>query len=156
MDRLKMRQQGKIKVPEDVRMGEKKPSGYPRTSVNLPQASGLSIDVFALPTKSEVITNTAVYALLGVAASVPAIAYQLLPLLVAIGIGFCAYIINAKTRNFWIACLWSFGAAILGMAIGGVIANFTAAYLTQIGWQLLIPSALMGFVLLWLVGTFKK
>jgi hypothetical protein len=156
MDRLKMRQQGKIKVPEDVRMGEKKSSNYPRVSVNLPQASGLSIDTFALPTKSEVITNTSVYALLGVAAAIPAIAYQLLPLLMAIGIGFCTYIINGKIRNFWIACLWSFGMAILGIAIGGVVANFAAVYIAQIGWHSSIPSALIGFVMLWLVSTFKK
>jgi hypothetical protein len=157
MERLKMRQQGKIKVPDDVRFGEKPQNSFPRSiSSNLPQASGWFSKNFSRPQRSQLILSSSVYAgLMGVSA-VPALAAQSLPLFLAMGIGFSLYAINNQTRNFRSALLWSLGAVVVGVTVGSIIANYTSVQIAQLGSSPEVLSALFGYLFLWAVSTFRN
>jgi hypothetical protein len=159
MERLKMRQQGKIKVPDDVRFGETPTSANAPKSIpiKLPQPKGWLNDLFTLPDTKSILTTTAVYIGLAGLSSVPAIASQSLPLLLAFGLAFSLYFINNKSRNFKKALLSSFGAVLLGILLGGLLVNYgLGESLATIGFDPTIVAALCAYLLLWIAASFSK
>ena len=101
MERLKLRQQGKIKVPEGIRFPEKTPTSViPKfTPPSLANSPSWLADTFERPSQSEIFTTSGVYTVLGGASLIPAISNTGLPTLVALGTGFSLYFINQKQRR---------------------------------------------------------
>ena len=157
MERLKLRQQGKIKVPDGIRFPEKLPTIVPRfpslTTANSPSWLG---DTFERPSQSQILTTSGVYALLSGAALVPSIASAGLPTLIAIGVGFSLYFINQKQRRFKRALLGSFIALLVGTAIAGVLIEYAHLPIAQIGFNGSVFAGLVTFLLLWIVSSFTK
>jgi Protein CHAPERONE-LIKE PROTEIN OF POR1-like len=158
MQRLKLRQQGKIKVPDGIRFPEKLPTVIPKfpslTTANSP--TWLS-DTFERPSQSQILTTSGVYALLSGAALVPSIAYSGLPTLIAIGAGFSLYFINQKQRRFKRALLGSFISLIIGMGLATVLLNYAHLPVQQIiGIHGSVFAGLMTFVMLWIASSFTK
>jgi hypothetical protein len=157
MQRLKLRQQGKIKVPDGIRFPEKLPTVIPKfpslTTANSP--SWLS-DTFERPSQSQVLTTSGVYAVLSGAALVPSIADTGLPTLIAIGAGFSLYFINQKQHRFKRALLGSFLALIIGTAIAGLLVEYAHLPVEQIGIHGSVFAGLLTFVMLWIVSSFTK
>jgi Protein CHAPERONE-LIKE PROTEIN OF POR1-like len=157
MQRLKLRQQGKIKVPDGIRFPEKLPTVIPKfpslTTSNSP--SWLS-DTFERPSQSQILTTSGVYTVLSGAALVPSIAYTGLPTLIAIGAGFSLYFINQKQHRFKRALLGSFLALIVGMAIAVLLVEYAHLPVEQIGIPGSVFAGLLTFVMLWIVSSFTK
>jgi Protein CHAPERONE-LIKE PROTEIN OF POR1-like len=157
MQRLKLRQQGKIKVPDGIRFPEKLPTVIPKfpslTTANSP--SWLS-DTFERPSQSQVLTTSGVYAVLSGAALVPSIADTGLPTLIAIGAGFSLYFINQKQHRFKRALLGSFLALIIGTAIAGLLVEYAHLPVEQIRIHGSVFAGLLTFVMLWIVSSFTK
>lgn len=157
MERLKLRQQGKIKVPDGIRFPEKLPAVIPKfaplSSVSSPSWLG---DTFQRPTQSEILTTSGVYAVLGGATLIPSLADTGLPTLVALGTGFSLYFINQKQRRFKRALLGSLIALTLGATVAGLLVNYAHLPIANIGMQGEVFAGLSIFLLLWVTSSFTK
>jgi hypothetical protein len=157
MERLKLRQQGKIKVPDGIRFPEKAPIALPKFStVTVPNSPSWVGDTFERPTQSQILTTSGVYSVLGGAALVPSFADAGLPTLMALGTGFSLYFINKKQRRFKRALLGSLIALIIGTAIAGLLVNYAHLPVGQIGLHGEVFAGLLTFLLLWAVSSFTK
>jgi Protein CHAPERONE-LIKE PROTEIN OF POR1-like len=157
MARLKLRQQGKIKVPDGIRFPEKPAAvvpKFPTLSVN--NSSSWLGDTFESPSRSEILTTSGVYAVLGGATLVPSLASSSLPTLVALGTAFSLYFINQKQRRFKRALLGTLIALILGGVISGVLVNTLQLPVGQIGIPGEVFAGLVIFLLLWVTSSFTK
>ncbi len=157
MERLKLRQQNKIKVPEEIRFPEKLltvvPKFAPPSLANSP--SWLS-DTFERPNRSEILTTSGVYAVLSGAVLVPRLADTALPTLIALGTGFSLYFINQKQRRFKRALLGSLTALIVGMIVAGLLVNSAHLPIDRIGLHGEVFAGLVTFLCLWIASSFTK
>jgi hypothetical protein len=157
MERLKLRQQGKIKVPDGIRFPEKLPTAVTKfTTPSIANSPSWLGDTFERPSQSEILTTSGVYTVLGGAALVPSIAFTGLPTLVALGTGFSLYFINNKQRRFKRALLGSLIALIVGTAVAGLLVNYLHLPVARIGIQGEVFASLLTFILLWIVSSFTK
>jgi Protein CHAPERONE-LIKE PROTEIN OF POR1-like len=157
MERLKLRQQNKIKVPEEIRFPEKLltvvPSFTPPSLANSPSWLG---DTFERPSQSEILTTSGVYTVLGGAALLPTISDSGLPTLMALGTGFGLYFINQKQRRFKRALLGSLMALVIGTVGAGILVNYLHLPIERIGLHSDIFAGLLTFLCLWIVSSFTK
>jgi Protein CHAPERONE-LIKE PROTEIN OF POR1-like len=157
MERLKLRQQNKIKVPEEIRYPEKLltavPSFKPPSLSNSPTWLG---DAFERPSQSEILTTSGVYAVLGGAALLPTVSSSGLPTLMALGTGFGLYFINQKQRRFKRALLGSLIALVVGTVVAGILVNYLHLPIERIGLRSDIFAGLLTFLCLWIVSSFTK
>jgi Protein CHAPERONE-LIKE PROTEIN OF POR1-like len=157
MERLKLRQQGKIKVPDGIRFPEKLPAVPAKfTSLSVPNSPSWVGDTFEQPDRAQILTTSGVYAVLGGATLVPSVANAALPTLVAFGVGFSLYFVNQKQHRFKRALLGSLMALIVGSAIAAVLVNYLHLPVQQIGIQGEVFAGLVVFALLWIVSSFTK
>jgi Protein CHAPERONE-LIKE PROTEIN OF POR1-like len=157
MERLKLRQQNKIKVPEEIRYPEKLltavPSFTPRSLTNSPSWLG---DTFERPSRSDILTTSGVYAVLGGAALIPSVSSSGLPTLMALGTGFSLYFINQKQRRFKRALLGSLIALVVGTVVAGILVNYLHLPIARIGLHGDIFAGLLTCLCLWIVSSFTK
>ncbi len=157
MERLKLRQQNKIKVPEEIRFPEKLLATVPKFSppslANSPSWLG---DTFDRPDRSALMTTSGAYALLAGAALIPRIAYTGLPMIMALGTGFSLYFINQKQRRFKRALLGSLLALVVGTLVAGLLVNSAHLPVNRIGLHGDVFAALVTFLCLWIASSFTK
>ena len=157
MERLKLRQQGKIKVPDGIRFPEKLPTVVPKfTALSVANSPSWLGDTFERPSQSQLLTTSGVYAVLGGAALIPSVANTGLPTLIALGTGFSLYFINQKQRRFKRALLGSLIALIIGTVVAGLLVNYAHLPVNKIGLHGEVFAGLLTFVLLWIVSSFTK
>jgi hypothetical protein len=157
MERLKLRQQGKIKVPEGIRFPEKPLAVVPKfPSLSVVNSTSWFGDTFDRPNQSELLTTSGVYTVLGGAAFIPTFAEAGLPTLVALGTGFSLYFINQKQRRFKHALLGTLIALVLGTIIAGVLVNTLHLPIGKIGLHGEVFAGLLIFLLLWIASSFTK
>ncbi|MFM7405148.1 MAG: CPP1-like family protein [Cuspidothrix sp.] len=157
MERLRMRQEGKIKVPERIRFPEIRVQSSTPTSPNLnrqtPEWLQRSLDQ---PTLTDVLIPAAWYlGLSGISLFYPGGSEQVLQLALVLGVGIGVYFLNRKEGKFGRAVLFTLVSLIVGLIVGGLIA----------GWVLPLPlinmtanqfSTLLTFILMWLVSSFLR
>jgi len=157
MERLKLRQQNKIKVPEEIRYPEKLltavPSFTPPSLTNSPSWLG---DTFDRPSRSDILTTSGVYTVLGGAALIPSVSSSGLPTLMALGTGFSLYFINQKQRRFKRALLGSLIALVVGTVVAGILVNYLHLPIARIGLHGDIFAGLLTCLCLWIVSSFTK
>jgi hypothetical protein len=157
MERLKLRQQNKIKVPEEIRFPEKLLATVPKFAPpSLGNSPSWLADTFERPDRSALLTTSGAYALLAGAALVPRIAYTGLPTIMALGTAFSLYFINRKQRRFKRALLGSLLALGVGMLVAGLLVNSAHLPVRSIGLQGEVFAALVTFLCLWIVSSFTK
>jgi hypothetical protein len=157
MERLKLRQQNKIKVPEEIRFPEKLLATVPKfTPPSLGNSPNWLGDTFERPDRSALLTTSGAYALLAGAALVPRIANTGLPTIMALGTAFSLYFINRKQRRFKRALLGSLLALGVGMLVSGLLVNSAHLPVRSIGLQGEVFAALVTFLCLWIVSSFTK
>jgi hypothetical protein len=157
MERLKLRQQGKITVPESVRFPEKPQTSIPKFNPpSLPNSSGWLANTFERPSQSTLLTNSGVYTLLAGSVFIPSLSLQGLGVLMALGTGFSLYAINKKEGRFKQALLGSLCAAIAGIVLGGALVNYANLPIGQIGLSGEAFATLFTLVTLWAVSSFTK
>lgn len=157
MDRLRMRQEGKIKVPERIRFPEKltpPPSVTPTTVSSSPAWLQRLIDT---PTTTELIWPAASFSILTlVAIFANSPASSILPLLLALGVGCNVYFLNRKEQQLGRAVLLTLLGLVVGVGLGTMLASFLMPQLTTIGLTSEKVATLVTFVMLWLISSFLR
>jgi hypothetical protein len=148
MERLRLRQEGKIKVPETIRFPEKLtpiPSS-PKLS-NFSQSPSWLQNLIDQPSQQDILWSVGIFSGLG------AIAIFAQPSLISLLLagGLCAnvYLLNRKEKKFGKAVLISIVSLILGAVLGSVIGNFIPIDPNQI-------TAIATFILFGIVSIFLK
>lgn len=152
MERLRLRQEGKIKVPERIRFAEqpvveaKKLPSFPR-----PTTPGWASRLFDKPQSQELLTSSVYFGSLLAIALIPRLQPSLLQLLLVAGTGGSVWLVTRKENHFGRAALFSFLALIAGLLLGSAIAGLIPTLGPFIPEQLATSFALL---LLWAIATF--
>lgn len=158
MERLKMRQEGKIKVPERIRFPEKlsqSPPSFPTVPVKRsPEWLQRFIDT---PSLNDVLWSTGCFSVLSVLVVLyPANAPSNLPLVVAFGVGFTLFFINRKERQFLRSLLLTFAGLFIGIGLGTLLGGWLLPQIDGIGLTLDKLAALVTFFILWVIASFLR
>lgn len=156
MDRLRMRQEGKIKVPDRIRFPERLAipvESKPVTSTKSPNWLQNLIDK---PSAQDIGVPAVIYACLGgITLLVPDPSGSLLPLLLAFGVFVNIYFFNRKEKRFGRALLFTLGGLVLGVALGAGLASLAAtANLNLLGDRQIY--ALVTFLIFWVISGFFR
>jgi hypothetical protein len=156
MDRLRMRQEGKIKVPDRIRFPERLAipvESKPVTSTKSPNWLQNLIDK---PSAQDIGVPAVIYACLGgITLLVPDPSGSLLPLLLAFGVFVNIYFFNRKEKRFGRALLFTLAGLVLGVALGAGLASLAAtANFNILGDRQIY--ALITFLIFWVISSFFR
>jgi hypothetical protein len=158
MERLRMRQEGKIKVPERIRFPELRVQSAPKET-NLPreQSPAWLQRMLDKPTLPDLLLPGAWYlGLSAISVFYPAGGDRALQLALVVGVGIGIYFLNRKEGKFGRAVLFTLVSLTAGLITGGLIAGWL---LPQIPFLYLTPnqfSTVLAFILLWLASSFLR
>lgn len=152
MDRLRMRQEGKIKVPERIRFPERQapPPVTPSQSVSAKSPEWLQ-QLLDTPSRNELILPSAIYASLGVLSLYPGFDIALLQLPLALGVGCSLYFLNRKEHKFGRSVLLTVAGLILGLILGGILSPIMGTTIVAERFITLVT-----LIVLWLVSGFLR
>ncbi|GAB1542465.1 CPP1-like family protein [Scytonema sp. NUACC21] len=159
MDRLKMRQEGKIKVPERIRYPERLVQAPPKESPSLKEQSPVWLQTMLdKPTSQDVVIPGIWYVgLSAIGTFYPAGGDQVLQIVLILGIGISIYFLNRKEGKFGRSVLLTLLGLIVGLIVGGFIAAGIVPHIQQfINLNSNQFSTVVTFVLLWLISSFLK
>ncbi|HEY9872411.1 MAG TPA: CPP1-like family protein [Candidatus Obscuribacterales bacterium] len=157
MDRLKMRQQGKIPVPERIRFAERlaqAPASVNQAAVN--RTPEWLQGLFDTPNKSDIIRSSAVFVVLGGLIAYPGFQESSLSLAIAFAVGFTVFFVNRKERRLGRAMLLTLVGLFVGIGLGSLLASWLP---TPIPYILLTPdkvATLVTFLVMWLIASFLR
>ncbi len=151
MDRLRLRQEGKIKVPDRIRFPERLVEPPPEfTSVPPKQTPDWLQRFIDTPNRTDVLWPAGIFAALGfLSLTAP-------PVALALGVGFSLYFLNRKERKFGRAFLLTLLGLVIGVVAGLWLGGFIGPQLKSIGIALEAFAALVTFVTLWLITSFLR
>ncbi len=156
MDRLRMRQEGRIKVPDRIRFPERLTipvESKPVTSGKSPNWWQSLIDT---PSAQDIGVPAVIYACLGaITLLVPDPSGSLLPLLLAFGVFVNIYFFNRKEKRFGRALLFTLAGLVLGVALGAGLASLAAKADLHIFGDRQIY-ALVTFLIFWVISSFFR
>lgn len=158
MDRLRMRQEGKIKVPERIRFPEARMQVTPlENPVAKKQSPAWLQRMVDKPSTLDVVVPGVWY--LGLSAN--SLFYrtggdQVLQLMLILGVGVSIYFLNRKESRFGRAALLTLVGLIIGLIVGGLIASPFVEQLQSTNISTNQFATVVTFVLLWLICSFLK
>ncbi|MBE9056620.1 CPP1-like family protein [Sphaerospermopsis sp. LEGE 08334] len=158
MDRLRMRQEGKIKVPERIRFPEMRvPSPQKESPAPLKQSPAWLQRILDQPSLSDVLAPGAWFlGLSAISLFVPAASDQVLQLGLVVGVGVSIYFLNRKENKFGRAVLFTLASLIIGLIAGGLIAVPVLQQLALINITANQFSTVLTFILMWLISSFLR
>jgi len=152
MERLRLRQEGKIKVPDRIRFAENnpEPSPVPRPAPKLPRPQWLN-DLVESPSRQGALW--------------PALTFTGLTLLslyapslgLAVAIAATIYFLNRKEYRFWRAVLLTIAGLVVGMVLGALLAQLLVSQGVLPTW--LTPDAVaaaLTCLVLWACSSFLR
>ncbi|HEY9700999.1 MAG TPA: CPP1-like family protein [Allocoleopsis sp.] len=148
MERLRMRQEGKIKVPDGIRFAEKNTPLLP--NFNPLPAGSSGGQLIGLPSVREFLSSSLIFLGLIGFIFLGGTSETQLPFALAFGVGFALFWINRKQGKLWRSLMIvaaGFFLAVGLIYLGGI---FAPIVLTAKWGSLII------FVMLWLVSTFFR
>lgn len=151
MERLRLRQEGKIKVPERIRFPEKlvpPPAAAPSPVKQSPEWLQKLLDK---PQPTDILLPAGVFLVLSVISLMATATSSLLQLALALGVGASLYFLNRKERKFGRAVLLTLTGLIGGLVLGGLLSQLGKSGLSEEKFITLVT-----FVVLWLVSSFLK
>ncbi len=157
MERLRMRQEGRIKVPDVIRFPEKTLEAVePSLSFPTNKSSQWLNNLWDKPSPKELLwTSSTFLVLTGAVVFYPA-GGSLLSLAIAIGFGASIYLINRKENKFGRAV----GLTLVGLLVGLTLGSFIGgAIASQIAILNLRPdefASIVTFLVLWLISSFCR
>lgn len=117
MERLRLRQEGKIKVPDRIRFAEtatEKADNPSSEKTVVPRLPWLA-DLTDTPSRSEMLLPAGVFSALAlVSIAVPSLA-------LALGVGCTVFFLNRKEHRFWRAILLTIATLCIGLILGIVL-----------------------------------
>lgn len=155
MDRLRLRQEGKIKVPDRIRFPEKvaePPLAKPSAPIKkLPDWLQHTIDT---PSQADILWPLGVFSVLVIVSALAS--PSILQLVLVGGVGASVYFLNRKEGKFGRAVLLTlcglFGGLLLGALIGQTLVSSGLIGLALVN----SVAAIVTFVVLWLVTSFLR
>ncbi|OLP18963.1 molecular chaperone DnaJ [Leptolyngbya sp. 'hensonii'] len=155
MERLRMVQQGKIKVPDRIRYAEKLtqvPASF--TPVPATQPPAWLRNLIDTPSRSHLIWSAGVYTVLGVASVLFAAATNsaILQLTLAFGIATCLYFLNAKEHKFGRAVLLTLAGLITGLLLGSALGSLIPPAVLQGE----VLATLVTLLIFWVISSFLR
>ncbi len=161
MDRLKMRQEGKIKVPEGIRFPERNIES-PVSLTNVPTSSSSSWvqQLLDTPSREDILWPGGIFSVL-IVLTIISQEVSVLPLFIAFGLGANVYFLNRKEHRLGRSMLLTLIGLIVGVGLGSSLANgldlqngilnWTGQNFTQLDF-----SAIVTFVVFWLISSFLR
>lgn len=158
MDRLRMRQEGKIKVPERIRFPEVRVQSIPKESSSPREQSPAWLQrMLDQPTRADVLLPGAWYlGLSAVSIFYPVSGDQILQLALVAGVGVSIYFLNRKEGRFGRAVLFTLIGLIIGLITGGLLFGLLLQYIPSMNVTTNQFSTILTFILLWLVSSFLR
>ncbi|MFM6105679.1 MAG: CPP1-like family protein [Sphaerospermopsis kisseleviana] len=158
MDRLRMRQEGKVKVPERIRFPEMRvPSPQKESPVTRDQSPAWLQRILDQPSLSDVLAPGAWFlGLSAISLFVPTASDQVLQLGLVVGVGVSIYFLNRKENKFGRAVLFTLASLIIGLIAGGLIAVPVLQQLALINITANQFSTVLTFILMWLISSFLR
>lgn len=158
MDRLRMRQEGKIKVPERIRFPELRVQSVPRESPTPREQSPAWLQrMLDQPTPADIFLPGAWFlGLSSISVFYPEGGDQVLQLALVVGVGTSIYFLNRKESKFGRAVLFTLASLIIGLIAGGLIASWLAPQISFLNLSSNQFSTVLTFILLWLVSSFLR
>ncbi len=154
MDRLRLRQEGKIKVPDRIRFPEQAVQTVAKPLVASEQKTPEWLrQLVDHPTRQDILITTGVFLPMVVVSVLP-INPNLLQLLMALGVGASLYFLNRKENKFGRAVLLSLGGLVVGLVLGsilGALLPVSMLYLNEVSF-----AAVITLIVVWLITTFLK
>jgi hypothetical protein len=152
MERLRMRQEGKIKVPDRIRFAERRAEPPPDYTPPATQQTPDWLQGFVdTPSRKDILLPAGLFAGAGVLSLFISPAVTL-----ALGVGLNLYFITRKERKLGRAFLLTLAGLIVGVVLGLQIGGLLAAQLTQVPNFTETVAALVTFVVFWLMSSFLR
>lgn len=152
MDRLRLRQEGKIKVPDRIRfperLAEPPPEYTPPPSQQAPDWLQQFIDT---PSRADILMPAGLFVGAGVLSFIVSPALTL-----AFGFGFSLYFLTRKERKFGRSLLLTLVGLIVGVLLGSQIGGLIVPQLQQLSMQVETFAALITLLVLWLISSFLR
>lgn len=162
MDRLRLRQEGKIKVPDRIRFPEKvvqpSPSPTPAQASNSPDWLQRFIDS---PSRIDILLPAGILSALSLLvvfyhAPTLAASQQVIQASLVLGVGSSFYFLFRKERKLGRSVLLTLGGLIGGLAIGYLLASVLKVQLSSLNVSLDAFATGVTFVILWLISSFLR
>ncbi|MBF2057670.1 MAG: CPP1-like family protein [Cyanobacterium sp. T60_A2020_053] len=158
MERLRLRQEGKIKVPEQIRFPEKV-TPAPKLSPNYPRINAQTPpwlqNVVDQPTVKEIAVSGSIFTVL-TGISLFSQDPQTLPLLLTLGVATSCVILLRKNGRFWRAVGLTFASFVVGVLFSSLIFNLLVNSGLMINFSSEQFVSFITFFLLWLVSNFTR
>lgn len=156
MDRLRMRQEGKIKVPDRIRFPEKliqpAPSPAPIATKQPPAWLARLLDT---PSPVDIWLPAAILGGLSVLA-IYVTSLEVLQIALVVGLGSCFYFLYRKENKLGRAVLLGLGGLILGFLLGGLLGSVLQAQLAAVGLKTEVFATVLTLVIFWLTSSFLR
>ncbi len=158
MERLKLRQEGKIKVPERIRFPEQSLEAPPNpTSVPANTSPAWLQQLIDTPSRADILMPALVFLVLaGMSVFSQSAEGSLLPLLMALGFGANIYFLNRKERRFGRSVLITLIGLLLGIALGSGLAKLFGAPGGGIALAVDQFASVVTFCVFWLISSFLR
>lgn len=156
MERLRMRQEGKIKVPDRIRFAEKATDSNPstpRVSLGAPQPPTWLQDWLDTPSRDDILWPSVVFLALAALAW-----FAINSAATALGFAVAAtiFFINRKERKFWRSLAFATGGLFLGVLIGLAAINLLGQSVDLSAERINAVVAIVTMTLLWFVSSFLR
>ncbi len=157
MERLRLRQEGKIKVPDRIRFAEEVPEkaepNKPLLDLNN-HPTWLS-DWIDTPSRKDILLPAGVFSLLAL------LGWGSPSLALAIAVGSAVYFLNRKEYRFWRSVLITVGGLIAGLTVGILLGQAIAPQLTAttglpVEALVQVIAATVSMLVLWAVSSFLR
>lgn len=157
MERLRMRQEGKIKVPDRIRFAEKaseSSKSIPKVSLPAPQPPNWLQDWLDTPSRDDILWPSVVFLTLAALAWFAANSAA-----TALGFSVAAtiYFLNRKERKFWRSLAFATGGLLVGVLLGLLAVNLVGQQSLGMSMERLnAVVAITTMLLLWFVSSFLR
>ena len=155
MDRLRMRQEGKIKVPDRIRFPEKSveiPSSLPPLSLNnSPSWLQKFIDT---PSSNDILWTTGVFTTLATFLLVTSSSQ--IPFILVLGVFANIYFLNRKEQRFGRAFLMTIVGLLIGVGSGTAVIGLLSGANFSVSLESDKLTGVVTFVMFWLISSFMR
>ncbi len=158
MERLRMRQEGKIKVPEGIRFAERLTQSPPKESpAPAKQSPAWLQNLRDTPSLKDILLPGGLFlGLSALSVLYTAAGGQILQFVLIVGVGISVYFLKRKEQKFGRAVLLTISGLIIGLVAGGLVGSLLQDQLASIQLTVEQFSTVLTFILLWLISSFLK
>ena len=158
MDRLKLRQEGKIKVPDVIRFPERAIEKSPSLpSLNMSNSPAWIQQLVDTPSRNDILLPAGIFAALaGISAFNQDTTGSFSSLLLVIGVFITIYFINRKEGKIGRAFLITLVALLLGVALGTALGGLLGASGLMFGLASEQVACFVAFLFFWIASSFLR